>query len=202
MPVHELLTIKHALARSGRNATIAYLLIKFLYLANIVLQLIGLNRFLGGKFSFWAYETITSVATGKQWEGSPVFPRVIMCDFQIRRLGNLQSHTVQCVIMMNMIHEKLYLFLWFWFIFVGICTLINFLYYLLVMNIPKLRANVVLWLMNWQKAERFIHKFLYSDGILMLKLLQEHVNSKITKELVNEIFNIYALKVFIFIVLI
>lgn len=36
----------------------------------------------------------------------------------------------------------------------------------------------------------------------MLKLLQEHVNSKITKELVNEIFNIYALKVFIFIVLI
>nr|AXS78257.1 inexin-3 [Anisakis simplex] len=193
---------KREFYRSGRNLAILYLITKLLYVVNILGQLYMMNHFLGGHYLYWGYETMLDVAIGKEWSESPIFPRVIMCDFQVRRLGNLQRHTVQCVIMMNMINEKLYLFLWFWFIFVGICTLLNFFYYLFVMGIPRLRAQLVLWNVNKQEMKlagmsskdlnRFVNDFLHVDGVLLLKFVNEHVSGRIARELVHDLIRIYA----------
>lgn len=193
---------KAGFALSGKNATLLYLCTKFFYVANIFGQLYMLNHFLGGHYLYWGYETMKDVAAGREWAESPIFPRVIMCDFQVRRLGNMQRHTVQCVIMMNMINEKLYLFLWFWLIFVGICTLINFLYYLVIMCIPSTRAQIILWNINRQEMKmngitpddliRFVEEFLRPDGVLLLKFINEHVSGRISRELVNDLLKIYA----------
>uniref|UniRef100_A0A183CIR8 Innexin n=1 Tax=Globodera pallida TaxID=36090 RepID=A0A183CIR8_GLOPA len=96
----------HTRRPCGLNATLLYLGIKLLYVFNCFGQLIALNRFLGGQYYNWAYETFMSVLQGQEWRESAVFPRVIMCDFAVRRLANPQRHTIQCVIMMNMINEK------------------------------------------------------------------------------------------------
>ncbi|VDN01773.1 unnamed protein product [Thelazia callipaeda] len=187
---------------SGRNATILYLLTKFFYLLNIVGQLVMLNHFFGGGYLHWGFQTVTDVIAGKEWTESTIFPRVIMCDFQVRRLGNLQRHTVQCVIMMNMINEKFYLFLMFWFIFVGICTLLNFFYYLVVMSVPRARARLILWNVNRRKWEslqikrddgkRFVEEFLHPDGVLLLKFISEHVSARVSRDLVNELIKIFV----------
>jgi hypothetical protein len=56
-----------------------------------------------------------NLVRGEEWHESEVFPRVILCDFSVRLLANNQRHTVQCVIMLNLINEKsvnfLYLFI-------------------------------------------------------------------------------------------
>ncbi|EJW87570.1 innexin family protein [Wuchereria bancrofti] len=189
-------------ARSGRNATMLYLLTKLLYVLNIIGQIYMLNHFFGGDYLQWGFQTITEVVSGREWMESAIFPRVIMCDFQVRRLGNIQRHTVQCVIMMNMINEKFYLFLLFWFIFIGICTVINFLYYLFLLCMSRARAQLVLWNINkreWELSgfhnddmKRFVNDFLRPDGVLLLKFISEHVDARISRDLVNELIRIYS----------
>uniref|UniRef100_A0A914GR99 Innexin n=1 Tax=Globodera rostochiensis TaxID=31243 RepID=A0A914GR99_GLORO len=43
---------------------------------------------------------------------------------------------LQCVLMINMFNEKIYLFIWFWFLLVAASTLINFLYCLISLVLP------------------------------------------------------------------
>lgn len=63
-------------------------------------------------------------------------------------MANRQNHTIQCVIMMNMINEKLYFFLYFWLIFVGVVTTINFFYYLIILTIPYFQVQFILMNLN------------------------------------------------------
>ncbi|MFH4973949.1 hypothetical protein AB6A40_000658 [Gnathostoma spinigerum] len=186
---------------SGKSATLLYLCTKALYVANIIIQLWMMNHFLGGHYLYWGYETMMDVASGKVWQESPIFPRVIMCDFEVRRLGNIQRHTVQCVIMMNMINEKLYLFLWFWLLFVLICTVLNFVYTSFVLLTPCARTRLVLWNISKQEmkrhglssndCEKFVHYFLHTDGVLLLKFIREHVGDRISRDIVIRLLGIY-----------
>ncbi|KAK6023782.1 innexin-3 domain protein, partial [Ostertagia ostertagi] len=113
---------RYSSPRSGYNATLLYLFTKAAYVTNICVQIVILNHFLGQNYLNWGYEMTSNIVQGNEWKETEVFPR-------IRRLANLQRHTVQCVIMMNMINEKLYLFLYFWMFFLGIATIINFIYF-------------------------------------------------------------------------
>ena len=85
-----------------------YLLTKLLYLANVFGQFVLLNNFIGRSYSLWGWTALTSLWTGEDWTNSPVFPRVSLCDFHVRRLANMHRYTVQCVLMINLCVEKMW----------------------------------------------------------------------------------------------
>lgn len=190
---------KHAEQRSGYNAMYLYLFTKALYVANIIGQIAVVNHFLGGDYLGWGINTANNVLHGEPWQESPIFPRVIYCDFQVRRLANIQRHSVQCVIMMNMINEKLYLFLFFWFFAVLAVTILNFVYYFMMMMIPALRYRMVLFNIDNEKnvgkrreMSRFVYECLHPDGILLLQFVREHCGGRVAYELTNKLLEIYA----------
>ncbi|VDD88204.1 unnamed protein product [Enterobius vermicularis] len=73
----------------------------------------------------WGLQMLRRLFRGSEWTQTSVFPRVTVCDFEIRELGNLHRWSVQCVLPLNMFNEKLFILLWCWINFVLIVTIIN-----------------------------------------------------------------------------
>uniref|UniRef100_A0AC35TPG7 Innexin n=1 Tax=Rhabditophanes sp. KR3021 TaxID=114890 RepID=A0AC35TPG7_9BILA len=187
----------------GSYVSMLYLFTKLLYVFNIFIQFYLMNTFLGSENSLWGVTAMKDLWYGNEIEDSSVFPRVTLCDFKVRRLANIHRYTVQCVLMINMFNEKIYLFLWFWFFFVAVSTCINFLYSCFCL-IPSRRreANVNFLLKHVQSDEtkrgfkstikRFVTNGLKPDGCLLLKFIEGHAGAIVAKDLCRKLFQDFA----------
>ena len=73
-----------------------YLITKILYLINIAGNLLLINKFLEtDTYSIYGWGVLRDLLSSQGWQESGNFPRVTLCDFDVRVLGNLQRHTVQ-----------------------------------------------------------------------------------------------------------
>ena len=72
--------------------TCAYLLIKLLYTGNVVGQLFLLDRFLGTDFRLYGVSVMQRMLAGEDWTTSSKFPRVTLCDFEIRSTTVYYQH--------------------------------------------------------------------------------------------------------------
>lgn len=68
----------------GIFLTVLYLFTKLLYIANVALQFVILNAFLGPQYTFWGAGILSDLWNGREWNESGHFPRVTMCDFNVR----------------------------------------------------------------------------------------------------------------------
>ncbi|CAG9534659.1 unnamed protein product [Cercopithifilaria johnstoni] len=194
----------HLGKRSGVYLIILYLFTKVLYVANVILQFVILNAFLGPQYTFWGAGILSDIWHGKEWSESGHFPRVTMCDFHIRVLGNIHRWTVQCVLMINMFNEKVYIFLWWWFILVGTLSLLSLLYYFFALILGSNQRQFVIRYLRCAgtisdlkdpKTEKHLHefikRFLRPDGIFILRLIETNGGDLLVSEIVNVMFGRY-----------
>merc|ERR1719318_2423554 len=73
-----------------------------------------------------------------------VFPKVTKCTFhKYGPSGTITTHDGLCILALNIINEKIFVFLWFWFVFVAIVSIITIIYRLIVIAVPRLRVNII-----------------------------------------------------------
>lgn len=176
-----------------------YKFVKLLYLLQIVAQFVLLNNFLGTAYRFWGFEILRDLAHGREWQESGHFPRVTMCDFEVRVLGNKHRHTVQCVLMINMFNEKVYIFVWWWLIIVGVATFFSLFYWMLAtmstrrdMTFIRQYLKVYQLINTSDREERaalkmFVERSLRPDGVFVIRLIASNAGDLITTDLILEL---------------
>lgn len=127
-----------------RVYTLKYFLCEFLCLLNVILQTWYMDWFFDGEFLMLGFNTINYLRGDPKNETvNPllfVFPRVTKCTFYDYGIsGDVQRHDIQCLLPINVVNEKIYLFLWFWFLFLAISTIFVLVYRVLIVFVPSSR---------------------------------------------------------------
>lgn len=206
-------SLKHCLSRTccmvcgrryGNYLVVLYIFVKLLYIANVIGQLFVLNAFLGTDFHMYGFDVLRALAAGEDWTASPRFPRVTMCDFKVRRLGNVQRYTVQCVLPINLFNEKIYLFVWFWMVFVAAVSCFSLLMWILrsIFRVDRHRyVKKHLRLMDKiendtdkKNAVRFVENYLRQDGVFVLRLVGHNTNAITVTEFVCSLWDNFRAK--------
>jgi hypothetical protein len=89
----------------GQIVVTTYLFVKALFALNALLQFFIVKWMLGNESLFWGWNVLTDLAAGREWPETGNFPRVTMCDFAVRVLGNLHRHSVQCVLVCTYLRD-------------------------------------------------------------------------------------------------
>ncbi|KAK3083055.1 hypothetical protein FSP39_012720 [Pinctada imbricata] len=175
------------------------LVMKLLYFVNCVGQLYLLNAFLGTKFNVYGFEVLDSLRRGDDWTYSPRFPRVTLCDFQIRQMTNLQRWTVQCVLPINLFNEKIFIFLWFWLVFMAFLSAFSLVVNFYAFIFPQHRKSYVrkyLQLTGFynQKEKPMIRKFvtyLHQDGCYIFRVFSMNASDVITIQTMKYLYKLF-----------
>ena len=186
----------------GNYLISGYMAVKLLYVANAVSQLFLLDSFLRidypmyglrvveqlirGQDWGYTYSTEEDVRTGagrviggQDWGYSERFPRVTLCEFEIRYQSRLHQYIVQCVLTINLFNEKIFMFLWFWFIFLAGATSVNFLRWLFRAlywpgHVQYVRKQIRVMDATPREAGtlgKFAENYLRRDGMFIVRLI-------------------------------
>jgi len=122
---------------------------------------------------------------------------VAKCTFQkFGPSGSLQKHDALCVLPLNIINEKIYVFLYLWFVFLAAVSGIWLVYRILTIFSHQMRVNVIHARADRQVNKDVIHACLTKDDhsglerlgdFLFLYQITKNVNPLIIKDVFEEI---------------
>ncbi|VDO00905.1 unnamed protein product [Rodentolepis nana] len=111
--------------RLGNRTAFYYLIIKLLYIVNCVGQIFLIMLFLSPDgitrtdFIQFTLRLFNTLVNNREWKGSDLFPMRAICPVSLHILGHRnQLFTAICALPINMLNEKIYIFLFVWLLFV------------------------------------------------------------------------------------
>ncbi|XP_034230811.1 innexin inx2-like [Thrips palmi] len=124
-----------------------FFMCEILNFVNVVGQIYFMDMFLDGEFSTYGSDVVkfTMMEPGERSDPmSRVFPIVTKCTFHyFGASGSAQTLDGLCVLSLNIVNEKIYVFLWFWFGLLSISTGLMMLYRINVIVFTKMRMYLL-----------------------------------------------------------
>jgi len=126
---------------------VRFFLCEVLNFINVICQIFFMDTFLGGEFSTYGSEVVRFTEMEPEERYDPmakVFPKVTKCTFhKFGASGTVQKIDGLCVLPLNIVNEKIMVFLWFWFIILAVITGISLLYRAIVVMGPQIRLYML-----------------------------------------------------------
>ncbi|KAF7262566.1 hypothetical protein EG68_00155 [Paragonimus skrjabini miyazakii] len=193
--------------RHGNNLVYVYLFVKILYALIGACQLYLMYMFLRFDaregYLFFGFRVLKDIIDGKPWTETQVFPRVGMCRHTLQHVGASNRLFAQCVLPINMLNEKIYVFLYFFLGSVMCITLISIPLWVLRMGMKRHQRHFVRRFLKIADVydrddpkmsllvDRFIAEFLRQDGHFILRMISMNAGDLITVEIVCCLFADY-----------
>nr|BAE78813.1 innexin4 [Dugesia japonica] len=199
-PGHQVSTSWCCSHKSGNCLTILYLLIKLLYILNAISQVYLMEIFIGTKYTFYGVYVLKDLLRGLHWADSGHFPRVTFCDFQAKKLGKNHLYTLQCVLPINMILEKVFIILWFWIVLLFIINIFSFINWTGRLLQSRFRVQFIrkhLHIMGTlvssdrPMSRHFVEHYLGADVVFIIRLISTNSCEFVASQLANELWMIY-----------
>ncbi|CAL1291422.1 unnamed protein product [Larinioides sclopetarius] len=143
------LLVDYVIANFNHNDSYCwyYTISEIMNAVNVIGQMYLMDTFLGGAFSSYGAE----VWKFTEWDWSVrydpmirVFPRLAKCTFhRYGSSGDVQRHDAMCILPINIINEKIYVFLWFWFVMLSVVSCIAVAYRILLYVSPEARMRAL-----------------------------------------------------------
>ncbi|KAG0710313.1 Innexin inx2 [Chionoecetes opilio] len=117
----------------NNNLAFLYIACEVLNFVNVIGQIYFTDRFIGFEFLTYGTDVIkfTNQDIGTRHDPMDrVFPKVMSCSFHHTGIGGADDVKIPalCVMPLNILNEKIFIFLWFWYIIVAVLTGIGLLY--------------------------------------------------------------------------
>ena len=152
-----------------------------------------MDKFFEGAFLTFGLEVIAFAERDQEDRLDPmiyVFPRMTKCTFhKFGASGEVEKHDALCILPLNIVNEKIYIFLWFWFFILGGLSALVVLYRLVIIVSPRMRAYLLYIRFRLIKREvinTIVKKSKMGDWFLFY-MLGQNVDSIIFKEVMHEL---------------
>lgn len=102
--------------------------------------------------------------------------------------GELERHDSLCILPLNVVNEKIYIFLWFWFIILGFLTFLTLVYRLIIILSPRMRVYIMrmrFCLVKKESVDTIVRESKMGDWYL-LYMLGENLDSIIFRDILQE----------------
>ena len=188
------------------------LICEFVNLAVVMIAIFLTDSFLGGDFRQFGLDALAWLAREEEERVDPltkVFPKMSKCDFRMfGPSGTIQTVDALCVLGINALNEKIFVFIWFWLHLLALISALQVLlqydisiliillqvtFRLLLLLLPSLRLRVLLLQLRLHREDRdqglekalciLSHHLTYSDWWLVTSLRKTLARTSGSQEL-------------------
>lgn len=154
-----------------------------------------MNRFFDGAFLMFGFEVIDFINSDQENRQDPmiqIFPRMTKCSFKkFGPSGDPETFDGLCILPLNVVNEKIYVFLWFWFIILSILTFFTVTYRIIIIFSPRMRVYLLRMryrLVRKDVIDLIVRRSKMGDWFLFY-MLGQNVDSLIFRDVLQELAN-------------
>merc|ERR1711963_1181814 len=137
---------------------------EFLCLVNVIGQMYFTDKFLGYTFMTYGSDVFAMTFGDPEGRSDPmnmVFPKVTKCTFhKYGPSGTVARHDGLCILALNIINEKIFVFLWFWFVLLAITSALALVYRIVILSVPSLRVRIIMKKLHGRVDRKIIEDLL------------------------------------------
>lgn len=179
--------------KTHNSYTFKFVFCETLNLVNMLFQIWLMDVFFLGQFTSYGTDVLRVSEEEIEDRKDPmnrVFPKVTKCTFhKYGPSGTVENKDGLCILAMNIINEKIFIFLWFWFIIITVWTAVH-----VMIRIVSLASRYCRYLLfcnrvrsvNRNDIATVLDKCKYGDWFILMQM-SKHINPAVFYDIVLDL---------------